>query len=101
MGLQAKAIESQTKVNLATVAEKVANATKTREEAENEKEERPNIRAEGERIKAATDLLLKQGITENEKAKLTKQKRPKKKRFHVKRIRRKQMTSRLNQRPRS
>lgn len=72
MGLQAKAIESQTKVNLATVAEKVANAAKTREEAKNEKEERPNIKAEGGRIKAATDLLLKQGITENEKAKLTK-----------------------------
>lgn len=72
MGLQAKAIESQTKVNLATVAEKAANAAKTREEAKNVKEERPNIGAEGGRIKAATDLLLKQGITENEKAKLTK-----------------------------
>lgn len=71
MGLQAKAIESQTKVNLATVAEKAANAAKTNAEKKNIEAERPNIEAQGRSIEAGINLLNQQKLTEKEKTNLT------------------------------
>ena len=65
MGLQAKAIESQTKVNLATVAEKAANAAKTNAEKKNIETERPNIEAQGRSIEAGISLLNQQKLRQS------------------------------------
>ena len=71
MGLQAKGIQSQIRVNQATVAEKIANAAKTNAEKKNIEEERPNIEAQGRSIEAGINLLNQQKLTENERTKLT------------------------------
>ena len=71
MGLQAKGIQSQIRVNQATVAEKIANAAKTNAEKKNIEAERPNIEAQGRNIEAGINLLKQQKLTEKERTKLT------------------------------
>ena len=57
MGLQAKGMQSQIRVNQATTAEKIANAAKTNAEKKNIEAERPNIEAQGRSIEAGINLL--------------------------------------------
>lgn len=71
MGLQAKGIQSQIRVNQATAAEKIANAAKTNAEKKNIEAERPNIEAQGRNIEAGINLLNQQKLTEEERTKLT------------------------------